>query len=317
MSVGVNIKKKRLELNMSQQELADAMGYKTRSTIAKIESGENDVTQKKLLKFANILDTTVEYLMGINPLAGTLQSSDLNLCYNTRTQENKVVAIIPAGGKSVRNHKSIPNQFIDILGKPVIVYCLEAYQKHPSIDDIYVVCLKGWESIITAYAKQYEITKLRGLIPAASSGIRSVENGLEFVKNQYADNDIVIFQESTRPMVNVEMISKLLQACYVNGCANICHKMKDYVQFTYTNGKAKYINRDEVVDLQSPEAYRFDIITNVFFEAQKRQHPLTESCCAMLMFNLGIDINFIEGSVNNIKIIRDEDIAVFEALLRK
>lgn len=311
MSVGANIKKRRFELNMSQQDLADAMGYKTRSTIAKIESGENDVTQKRLAKFAEVLDTTVEALMGISTPV-TLATS-----YSTTPTDkrNKAVAIILAGGKSIRNHKNIPNQFIDINGKPVIVYCLEAYQRHPAIDDIYVVCLKGWENIVTAYAEQFGITKLRGLIPAAASGILSVENGLDYVKDKYGDDDIIIFQESTRPMVNVEMISKLLQACYENGKANICQSMKDYVQFRYKDGKAEYINREDVVDLQSPEAYRFDVIKSVFEKAKKKQHPLTESCCAMLMFNLGYDINFIEGSVNNIKIIRDEDIAVFGALL--
>ena len=313
MSVGANIKKRRFELNMSQQDLADAMGYKTRSTIAKIESGENDVTQKRLAKFAEVLDTTVEALMGISTPV-TLATS-----YSTTPTDkrNKAVAIILAGGKSIRNHKNIPNQFIDINGKPVIVYCLEAYQRHPAIDDIYVVCLKGWENIVTAYAEQFGITKLRGLIPAAASGILSVENGLDYVKDKYDDDDIIIFQESTRPMVNVEMISKLLQACYENGRANICQSMKDYVQFKYKDGKAEYINREDVVDLQSPEAYRFDVIKSVFEDAKKKQHPLTESCCAMLMFNLGYDINFIEGSVNNIKIIRDEDIAVFGALLKE
>ncbi len=313
MSVGANIKKRRFELNMSQQDLADAMGYKTRSTIAKIESGENDVTQKRLAKFAEVLDTTVEALMGIStPVA-------LATSYSTTPTDkrNKAVAIILAGGKSIRNHKNIPNQFIDINGKPVIVYCLEAYQRHPAIDDIYVVCLKGWENIVTAYAEQFGITKLRGLIPAATSGILSVENGLDYVKDKYGDYDIIIFQESTRPMVNVEMISKLLQACYENGRANICQSMKDYVQFRYKDGKAEYINREDVVDLQSPEAYQFKVIKSVFEKAKKKQHPLTESCCAMLMFNLGYDINFIEGSVNNIKIIRDEDIAVFGALLKE
>ena len=313
MSVGANIKKRRFELNMSQQDLADAMGYKTRSTIAKIESGENDVTQKRLAKFAEVLDTTVEALMGITPPSATLATTYTTISSDKR---NKTVAIILAGGKSIRNHKNIPNQFIDINGKPVIVYCLEAYQRHPAIDDIYIVCLKGWENIVTAYAEQFGITKLRGLIPAAASGILSVENGLDYVKDKYNDDDIIIFQESTRPMVNVEMISKLLQACYENGKANIFQSMKDYVQFRYKDGKAEYINREDVVDLQSPEAYRFEVIKSVFEKAKKKQHPLTESCCAMLMFNLGYDINFIEGSVNNIKIIRDEDIAVFTALLK-
>ena len=63
MAVGINIKKRRIELGLSQQELADALGYKTRSTIAKIESGENDVSQSKLRKFAAVLHTTPEALI--------------------------------------------------------------------------------------------------------------------------------------------------------------------------------------------------------------------------------------------------------------
>ena len=313
MSVGANIRKRRYELGMSQQELAERMGYKTRSTIAKIESGENDVSQSKLVKFAQVLDTTPEAL-----ISGAGQAAPLPaVSFPESGNRNKTAAVILAGGKSVRNHQNIPNQFINILGKPVIVYCLEAYQNHPAIDDIYVVCLRGWENIVTAYAQQYGITKLRGLIPAAASGILSVRNGLTHIQDNYTAEDVVIFQESTRPMVSVDMISKLLQACYENGSANICQSMRDYVQFTVENGKAAYVDRDKVVDLQSPEAYRFSVIQSVFREAEKQQHPLTESCCVMLMYNLGHDINFIEGSVNNIKIVRQEDVAIVTSLLKQ
>lgn len=312
MSVGTNIKKRRFELRMSQQELADAMGYKTRSTIAKIESGENDVSQKKLQKFAEVLDTTVEAL-----ISGNEAPAPVPMGISAASDQTKAVAVILAGGKSIRNHQNIPNQFLNILGKPVIVYTMEAYQSHPAIHDIYVVCLKGWEQIVKAYAEEYHITKLRGLIPAAASGILSVENGLDYVKDFYQDDDVILFQESTRPMVSVEMISKLLQSCYENGSANICQSMKDYVQFTYVNGTAQYIDRNAIVDLQSPEAYRFSVIKAVFEAAKKQQHPLTESCCVMLLYNLGFPINFIEGSENNIKIVRQEDIAVFTALLKQ
>lgn len=313
MSVGANIKKRRFELGMSQQDLADAMGYKTRSTIAKIESGENDVTQKKLERFATVLDTSVETL--VTGFSGNKISVIPESIPTLREDRNKNVVIILAGGKSVRNHQHIPNQFINIHGKPVIVYCLEAYQLHPAIDDIYVVCLKGWEDIVKAYAEQFGITKLHGLIPAGPSGIESVKNGLDFVKNQYSLEDTLIIQESTRPMINVDMISKLLQACSEKGSATICQSMKDYVQFSYKDGHAEYIDRNALVDLQSPEAHRMDLIESVFESAKKQQHPLTESCCTMLMYNLDYDINFIEGSVNNIKIVRQEDIAVFSALL--
>ena len=314
MSLGTNIRKRRYELNLSQQELADAMGYKSRSTIAKIESGENDVTQSKLRRFAQVLETTVETLLSGDSPAAPLPDAPAP---PRQPGRHKTVAVILAGGKSVRNHQNIPNQFISILGKPVIVYCLEAYQNHPAVDDIYIVCLRGWEEIVRAYAEEYHITKLRGLLPGSSSGILSTKNGLDFVQEHYQPEDIIIFQEATRPMVRVEMISKLLQSCAVNGSANICQSMRDYVQFTVTDGVASYVDRDTVVDLQSPEAYRLSVIASVFQAAQERHHPLTESCCVMLMYNLGFPINFIEGSINNIKIVRQEDIAIFTSLLRQ
>ena len=312
MSLGSNIRRRRLELNMTQQDLADAMGYKTRSTITKIESGENDVSQSKLVKLARVLDTTPQALMsGVCSPAPSVSDAPAS------ARRKKTVAVILAGGKSVRNRQNIPNQFISILGKPVIAYCLEAYQNHPAVDDIYIVCLKGWENIASAYAEEYGITKLRGLIPAGASGILSVKSSLDHIASQYGPEDIIIFQESTRPMVSVDMISKLLQSCTHSGSANVCQSMRDYVQFTVTDGKAEYVDRNAVVDLQSPEAYRFRVIQSVFDTAKKQQHPLEESCCVMLMHNLGFEINFIEGSVNNIKIVRQEDIAIATALIKQ
>lgn len=320
MSVGANIKKRRYELRMSQQDLADAMGYKTRSTIAKIESGENDISQTKLERFAQVLDTSVEALVTGNApyRSGTLASAPAgqNVYMLDSNAHRRTAAIILAGGKSSRNLQNIPNQFINIQGKPVIVYCLEAYQAHPSIDDIYVVCLKGWEQIVSAYAQQYRITKLRGLIPAGQSGILSVLNGFKYVADKYDPDDIILFQESTRPMVNVDTISKLLQSVYETGGANICQPMKDILQFTLVDGKPAYVDRDSVVEAQSPEAYRIGLLGSVFEAAEKQNHPLMESCCAMLMYKLGFDINFIEGSATNYKIIRQEDIAIVTAMLR-
>lgn len=313
MSVGANIRKRRFELNLSQEELAHLMGYRSRSTIAKIESGENDINQKKLRRFAEVLDTTVEALMGTAesgwsaPTSVPVPSGD----------GRKNVAIILAGGKSSRNHQNVPNQFINILGKPVIIHCMEAYQNHPAVDDIYVICLKGWESILTAYARQYGITKLRGLIPGGGTGIVSVKNGLDAISPHYRPSDTVIIQESTRPMVTVDMISKLLKSCQEFGTATICHSMRDYVQFSVTPQETDYIDRSLLVDLQSPEAHTLANLQAIFAQAEQQQHPLTESCCTMLLYNLGREIRFIEGSSTNLKIVRQEDIAIATALMKQ
>ncbi len=313
MSIGANIRKRRYELRMSQQELADEMGYKTRSTIAKIESGENDVSHKKLKKFAEVLDTTPEELIS----GFAAPKNTINLIPELDSSErNRNVAIILAGGKTGRNRQNIPSQFINIKGKPILVHCMDAYQSHPAIDDIYVVCLKGWEKIVRAYAEQYGITKLKGLVPGGPSGIASLKNALVTIKNFYSPEDVILIQESTRPLVSTETISRLLQACSEKGSATICHSMNDYVQFDISGERAKYVDRNAIVALQSPEAHKFSRLLEVFAKAAKENHPLTESCCTMFLYNLGFDINFIESSVNNIKIMREEDLATFGALAK-
>lgn len=314
MSVGTNIKRRRYELRMSQQELADAMGYKTRSTIAKIESEENDVSQKKLQKFAAILDTTVEALVsGFNT---NIEETPAHTVLNV-DKKNKNIAIILAGGKSGRNRQNIPSQFINVQGKPILVYCMERYQMHPSVDEVYVVCLKGWESIVTAYAKQYAISKLRGIVPAGTSGLISLKNAIDSIREHCSPNDMILIQESTRPMVTSEMISKLLQAATEKGSATICHAMTDYVQFDTRNRRARYVDRNTMIALQSPEAHRFSLVEEVFQKAEEKNHPLTESCCTLLLYDLGYELNFIEGNTNNIKIVREEDIAAFSALIKE
>lgn len=313
MSVGTNIKKRRFELRMSQQELATAMGYKTRSTIAKIESGENDVSQKKLQKFAAVLDTTVEELISgyapVTPQAVPAAEGETG-------HRSRHIAVILAGGKSGRNRQNIPSQFINVKGKPILVYCMEAYQAHPAIDDVYVVCLRGWENIVEAYAAQYGISKLRGIIPGGSSGILSLKNALDGMAERYDPRDLVIIQESTRPMISVETISKLLLACAEKDSATICHSMDEYVQFSLSGQKATYIDRKATIALQSPEAHRLSLMNEVFARAEALHHPLTETCCTMLLYNLGYQINFIESSINNIKIVREEDIAAFAAMVK-
>lgn len=314
MAIGANIKKRRFELRMSQQELADLMGYKTRSTIAKIESGENDVSHKKLQRFAEVLDTTVEEL--VSGYASVASFSNFGASLDD-SKRNKNIVVILAGGKTGRNRQNIPSQFINIHGKPILVYCMEVYQKHPAIDDIYIVCLKGWENIVKAYAKQYGITKLKGLIQGGNTGITSLKNAHTCLKSIYTEEDMIIIQESTRPLVTTETISRLLQECYEKGTATICHLMNEYVQFDVSAGKPKYVDRNSMIAMQSPEAHRLSLMNAVFKKAKELNHSLTESCCTMLLYNLGYDINFIESGVNNIKITREEDLAAFSALVKE
>lgn len=309
MSLGENIRRRRLERKLSQQELADALGYRSRSTIAKIEAGENDVSQKKLLKFAAVLGTTPQALLtGLPEVSAPPEDIP-------RSSE-RAAAVILAGGSTANNSQNIPTQFMNVLGKPLIVYCLEAYQAHPAIDDIYIVCLSGWENIVRAYASQYGITKLRGLYPGGSTGLQSLKLGFDRIAPRFSGEDLLVIQESTRPMVTAESISVLLHAADRDGSATFCHSMREYVQFDLSSGAPRYADRNAMIALQSPEAHRFRLLEQVFRQAQRQQLELTQSCCTMLLHQLGFPIHFLESSINNIKIAGDADLAAFGALVK-
>jgi 2-C-methyl-D-erythritol 4-phosphate cytidylyltransferase len=326
MPIGENIRKRRNELDMSQQQLADALGYKTRSSIAKIEKGASDITQSKLSGFANVLNTTVEYLMtGISPevedanKSAVVNSEELaSTPVDTQPSKSQIYAVILAGGKSTRNHQNTPNQFVTVNGKPVILYALEAYQRHPSIKKIFVVCLSGWEGILPAYVEQYGISKLAGIIPAGQTGILSCVNAVEWLSRICSNEDTVIFQEATRPMVTENMISNTIRCCQENGSAITFEPMDEYLQFVtsdYGTG-VQIVDRNKILSVQSPEAYKFGKIQRAFIEGKKIQHAFEETCCSLYMYNMGKKLIFCEGNRYNLKIVRQEDVHMFGALLK-
>ena len=100
----------------------------------------------------------------------------------------KNIALIIAGGVGNRMHQDIPKQFLNVNNKPIIIYTLEAFQKHPNIDAIEVVCLKGWHDILRAYAKQFGITKLENIVSGGETGLQSIRNGLKDIAKRYHDD---------------------------------------------------------------------------------------------------------------------------------
>lgn len=109
-----------------------------------------------------------------------------------------IIAILTAGGTGTRTHQDLPKQFITVENKPIIIYTLEAFQQHPSIDEIYVSCLEGWNAVLEAYAKQFNITKLKRIVTGGATGQESIYNGLKAIKqdNESTDDIVVAFMVS-------------------------------------------------------------------------------------------------------------------------
>lgn len=111
------------------------------------------------------------------------------------------IALLIAGGSGNRMGQSIPKQFLTVNERPVIVYTLEAFQKHPEIDEIAVVCIEGWQAVLQAYANQFNITKLKYIVPGGKNGQDSIRNGVYELEKHHNADDIVLIHDAIRPMV--------------------------------------------------------------------------------------------------------------------
>ena len=136
---------------------------------------------------------------------------------------SKNIALIIAGGSGTRMGLEIPKQFVNIYDKPVIIYTLEAFENHPQIDAIEVVCIEGWEDTLLSYAKKFNIKKLKWITKGGNSGQESIRNGILNLKDKISDNDNVIIHDGVRPMLDDEIISDVIVKCnmYGNGVSSM------------------------------------------------------------------------------------------------
>ena len=121
------------------------------------------------------------------------------------------IVVLTAAGSGTRMHQDIPKQFIHVDNKPIIVYTMEAFENHPSIDAIVVVTLESWKEVLYAYAKQFNISKLKIVVDGGSTGQESIYNGLKAAEKVYGtDGNTIIIHDGNRPLVSNEIISDAL-----------------------------------------------------------------------------------------------------------
>lgn len=227
------------------------------------------------------------------------------------------IALLTASGIGSRTHQDIPKQFINVDNKPILIYTLEAFQNHPNIDEICVVILKGWEKILNAYARQFNITKLKYIVNGGETGQESIYNGLQEIRKHCLDDDVVLIHDGNRPMVSQEIITDSLVKFqqFGNAVAAIpCTEVVFVVEEENSNESMKSIERNNLRRTQTPHTYRLGDICAAHEEVRRRGITNLAASCS-LMEILGKKSYFSKGSEINLKITTIEDIEIFKALL--
>lgn len=224
------------------------------------------------------------------------------------------IALILAGGSGKRTEQDIPKQFMNVYDKPIIIYTLEAFQRHPDIDGIIVSCLEGWEEFLRAYAREYGIDKLKWIVAGGENGQASARKALEALEDVCNAEDMVIIHDAVRPMVSGDIISDCIVTCRCHGNGLSAIRCQETIVQT-NDGICGNVNihRDDIMRVMTPQAYRYDKALWAHKVALKR--GITNAVYTnTLMLDLGEKVYFSKGSTKNIKITTVEDVEMFKAL---
>lgn len=230
------------------------------------------------------------------------------------------VAIIIAGGSGHRMGQDIPKQFINVYDKPILIYTLESFQKHPQIDAIEVVCIDGWHDILWAYAKQFNIDKLKWVVSGGTTGQESIRNGVFNLEDKISKEDTVIIHDGIRPLVEPAVLSDVISKCHQFGNAVTSMPYNEQIFVINPEDEStteKYIPRENLRRVSTPQAYKFELLDSKYHEAFEKEIGIYGSHYAnTMMVELGVKLYFAAGSDKNIKLTTKDDLEMFKAYLK-
>lgn len=225
------------------------------------------------------------------------------------------IALILAGGHGNRTAQDIPKQFMNVYEKPLIIYTMENFEKHPDIDGIAVVCLDGWHEVLKAYARQYGITKLKWVVSGGEDGQESTQKGVEALKDVCGVEDVILVHDAIRPFLTEEIITDAITKCRQKGSGLSAVRCQETIVRTEDGiSGEESITRAEIMRVQTPQAYKYGKALWAYEEADRRGIK-GEVYINTLMLRLGERVYFSKGTDKNVKVTTIDDLEVFKALI--
>lgn len=221
------------------------------------------------------------------------------------------IAIIPAAGKGLRSGLATPKQYLKVNGKEIIVYTLQTFQKNKLINKIIIAAETEYFSLLIKLVKKYKLSKVKLIVEGGSTRQQSVYNAV--LSSDANDNDLLVVHDAARALIPNDILKNAIISAKKNGNALVCIKAKD----TLIKGKKtvdKYLNRDEVYYVQTPQIFKYRDLQRALSKADKEKFIGTDE--SMLVKRLGKKVHIVEGSVFNFKITTKEDVEMFRKLIK-
>ena len=225
-----------------------------------------------------------------------------------------VTALIFAGGTGRRmTIHGKPKQFLELHGKPIIVYTLEHFEYHPKIDNILVVCVEHWIKEFNQILKRYAFSKVQQIVPGGDSGDVSIFNGLKALEDKCESNDIVLIHDGVRPLINSELISANIENVEEFGNAITVEPVTESIVRIDGIGQIVEVPpRREMFTAKAPQSFRYGLIWKLYQRARKDGLSAIDSAHLCSMYD--VKMHTVTSTQNNIKITTPSDYYIFRAL---
>lgn len=231
-------------------------------------------------------------------------------------------AIVLAAGQGRRMGGNVSKQYLELAGKPIIYYTLEAFQNSPLIDSI--VLVTGPEQM--AWCKEelvhkYNLTKVDTITTGGSERYISVWNGLQVIEDDMTQADregIVFIHDGVRPFIDAGILSRTMEAAYLYGACVAAMPVKETIKIADENGFVESTPaRNRVWGIQTPQVFDFRLAYGAYQAAMESgRTDMTDDAMIVESFT-DVKVKLVEGSYENIKITTPEDLEIAEVFLRK
>lgn len=227
------------------------------------------------------------------------------------------IGVIFAGGIGTRMHsKEKPKQFLELHGKPVIIYTLEHFEKNPEIDAVVIACLEEWIPYLNQLLYRYRIEKVKKVVPGGSTGQLSIYNGLcaaEEVAGE--ERAIVLIHDGVRPLITPQLLSDNIRCVKEHGSAITAGIVKETIVVVDENGCVEHVpSRDKSRVAKAPQSFWLEDILGVHRRALKDGVTSAIDSCT-LMKQYGYNLFMVDGPYENIKITTPDDYYTMRALI--
>lgn len=227
--------------------------------------------------------------------------------------------LILAGGVGQRMRRTgMPKQFLEVFGKPIIIYTLQKFEYCENIDAVVIVCHSSWKDYMESMLQRYGLKKIKAVVSGGKDRQESVLNGLKYIQaNGALDEDVIVIHDGVRPLIQENILSENIRVAMKYGNAMTVRPViesvvitdKDEVRFE------DFKKRDDTYSLTAPQSFKLGVLTQAYKDIEGKDTPIPLLDSALVFTYLGNKIHIIKENNNNIKVTTPEDYYILKAML--